>query len=97
MDSGCLFVMTWGQDCKLWHDGADWALLEMFDFGDIPDDRDALTTWHTDETLDEVFWFAGHCASHPTVDLEQTIILHVSRLERGAELTAQYDAAQESD
>ena len=96
MNSGCLYVMAWGQDCELWHDAADWALLEMFDFGDIPDDRSAMTTWHSDETLDEVFWFAGHCASHPTVALEETIILHVSDSKRNAELVAQYDVAQRS-
>ena len=40
VDSGCLYMMAWGEDCSSWDDSVDWANLETFDFGDIPDDED---------------------------------------------------------
>jgi len=43
---GCLYMMAWGDGCSRWHDSVDWASLEEFDFGEIPDDRFVMTTWH---------------------------------------------------
>jgi len=62
VDSGCLYMMAWGEDCRSWDDSADWANLEAFDFDDIPDDEFVMTTWHDDETLEEVFQFAKDLA-----------------------------------
>jgi hypothetical protein len=75
---GCLYAMTWGQDCEVWHDSIDWAYLDAWNFTDAPEDRSILTTWHAAEPLAEVFWFAGHCAFHPTVELDHTLIVHIS-------------------
>jgi hypothetical protein len=78
IDSGCLYVVAWGVECEQWHDTVDWTLLEAFNYGDVPDDRFVMTTWHADEPLSEAFWFAGQCASHPDIDIEDTMILHIS-------------------
>lgn len=75
---GSLYVVAWGVDCEKWHDSVDWAVLELFEFGDIPDDRFVMTTWHSNEPISEAFWYAGHCAAHPDVDLTDTIIVHVA-------------------
>jgi hypothetical protein len=75
---GSLYVVAWGVDCEKWHDSVDWAVLDVFEFGDIPDERFVMTTWHSDEPISEAFWYAGHCAIHPDVDLSETIILHVT-------------------
>ena len=66
LKSGCLYVVAWGVECEVWHDTVDETNLEMFDFGDIPDDRFVMTTWHTDEPLSEALWFGGQCAFIPT-------------------------------
>lgn len=95
VDSGCLYLVAWGVDCVAWHDSVDWALLKAFDFGEIPDDRFIMTTWHDDEPRSEAFWFAGHCASHPTVALCQTILVHVSQESEGPALLQGYRDAQE--
>ena len=92
--SGCLYMMAWGRDCSTWDDSVDWANLLDFDFADIPDDRFVMTTWHDDEPLDEVFWFAGYCAFHPDVELQSTIILHVSRRDVGEAMLARFRTAQ---
>jgi hypothetical protein len=75
---GSLYVVAWGVDCEKWHDGVDWAILELFEFGDIPNDHFVMTTWHSDEPLSEALWYAGHCAIHPDVELSETILLHVT-------------------
>ena len=94
VEGGCLYMVAWGRDCSSWDDSVDWANLETFDFGEIPDDRFVMTTWHADETLAEVFWFAGHCAFHGDVDLERTLIVHIAAQARGDVLLAAYREAQ---
>jgi len=76
--SGCLYMMAWGIDCSAWDDSVDLANLKSFEFGDIPDDKFVMTTWHDKETLSEVFWFAKHTAIHPDVELKRTVLLHIS-------------------
>ncbi|MGO1070141.1 DUF7684 family protein [Lysobacter sp. CA199] len=91
--SGCLYMMAWGQDCSSWDDAVDWASLRAFDFGDVPDDRDVFTTWHTDEPLSEVFWFAKNSAAHPTVALEHDVLVHIAANASEQVLLNDYDKA----
>jgi len=58
VDSGCLYTMAWGLDCSLWDDSVDYATIEKFGEGGIPDDQFVMTTWHTGDTLEEVVRFA---------------------------------------
>lgn len=58
VDSGCRYTMAWGLDCGAWDDSVDWAVLEKFNFGEIPSDQFVMTTWHKNDTLEEVFRFA---------------------------------------
>jgi hypothetical protein len=91
--SGCRYALAWGQECEIWHDSVDRANLTRFDFAEIPDDEFVMTTWHDDEPLSEAFWFSQFCTSHPTFDLDRTIIVHISTTAREAELLSEYDAA----
>ncbi|WP_448658916.1 DUF7684 family protein [Sphingomonas sp. CJ99] len=75
---GSLYVIAWGIDCEKWHDSVDWAVLEAFSFGEIPDDRFVMTTWHSGEPMSEALWFAENCAHHPDVELSHTILLHIA-------------------
>ena len=50
--------MAWGLECSEWDDSVDWAVLEKFDFGKIPDGHFVMTTWHENETLEEALCFA---------------------------------------
>ncbi|WP_443094132.1 DUF7684 family protein [Pseudoduganella umbonata] len=43
--------------------------------------RDAafvVTTWHDDEQLPEVFWFARHVVEHPRLALDRVLIVHIA-------------------
>lgn len=93
VNSGCLYMMAWGPDCSSWDDSVDAANLEKFDYKEIPKDQFVMTTWHSDESLKEVFWFSKHCATHPSVDLQRTVLLHISNQDRGQEFLNQYAEA----
>lgn len=87
---GILYVMAWGVDCSTWDDAVDWALLAAFDYENVPAERFAMTTWHEDEPLEEVFRFARHVASHPVVELDGVVLLHIARHENREGLLAAY-------
>ena len=94
LGSGCLYVVAWGVECEVWHDTVDETNLETFDFGDIPDDKFVMTTWHTDEPLSEALWFAGQCASHPDVQLDETLIIHIATEARESGMLETYSESQ---
>jgi hypothetical protein len=93
VESGCLYCCVWGEACEAWHDEVDHANICAFDGGTIPDDQFVMTTWHDKEPLSDALWFVGTAAEHPTVDLAQTVILHVARHERKMNLIEQYRVA----
>ncbi|HWW11539.1 MAG TPA: hypothetical protein VN018_03410 [Brevundimonas sp.] len=95
--SGCLYMMAWGQQAVEWHDSVDWALLTIHDFNEVPDDEHVMTTWHDDESLAEVFRFAGHAAWHATVSLDEIWIIDISENERKRLMLEDYAAARDSE
>jgi hypothetical protein len=80
VQTGCLFMMAWGIKCSTWDDSVDWALLDEFNFKEIPEESNIMTSWHEDESLEEVFSFAKKCVhdnGSPDVVLKDTLILHI--------------------
>ena len=93
VQSGCLYMMAWGNGCSSWDDSVDMANLQQFEFNDIPEDRFVMTTWHTDEPLKEVFWYCKNNAFHPTVEIVRTVLLHIASSPRKSELLRAYAEA----
>jgi hypothetical protein len=95
VDSDCLYMMAWGQECSLWDDSVDLANIAAFNFGEIPERHFVMTTWHEHEPLEEVFWFAKNLAftAGSRVEIADTVILHVSRVDREEEYATLYAAA----
>ena len=93
VDSGCLYMMAWGNDCESWDDSVDLANLGTFDFGEIPDEESVMTTWHESDSLEEVFRFAKASAHHPTVKLNNVLILYVGADDKHARLDALFQKA----
>jgi hypothetical protein len=91
--SGCLYMMAWGVACSSWDDSVDWANIDKYGDDPIPEDGFVLTTWHAGEPLEEVFWFSKNCATHPTVDLDRTLILDISTGSRSKQLLQAYAVA----
>lgn len=93
VDGGCLFAMAWGLQGTDWDTAIDEANLEKHEFGEIPENRFVMTSWHDDESLGEVFWFCKNLAHHPSVDLRATLILHISPVPDEPAYRQSYDAA----
>jgi hypothetical protein len=93
---GCLYMLAWGKDCATWDDSVDYANIEAFDSGDIPADQFVYTTWHENQPLDEVLWFAQFAAKHPEVELDETLIVHISEKNARNALLARALAARDS-
>ncbi|GLT18374.1 hypothetical protein GCM10007938_21520 [Vibrio zhanjiangensis] len=71
-------MMAWGNDCGSWDTSVDLANLQQFNFHEVPEESFVSTTWHEDESLKEVFWFSKNCAFHSVIELNNTIVLHLS-------------------
>jgi hypothetical protein len=85
--SRCLYMMAWGLECSGWDDSVDYANLQAFDYGAIPDDKHVMTTWHENETIQDVFNFAKHNASPMSEDVQimETVVFHIGNADREAE------------
>jgi hypothetical protein len=92
-NSTCLYAMTWGKQCEQMHDQIDLANLEAYEFKEIPEDKFMMTTWHEKEPLSEVFWYSKNCAFHPSVDLPQVLLLHISMTDRQEHFLSEYQTA----
>ena len=90
VNSGCLYMMAWGNECSSWDDSVDVSLLEKWDYNDIPEDSFIMTTWHENEPLEEVFWFSKHCAYDSNVDIKNTLLIHISKLNKEDIFLAKY-------
>lgn len=96
IESGCLFMMAWGNDCSSWDDSVDLANLARFDYGEVPDDQFVMTTWHEKEPLNKVFWFSKHCTFHPVLRIKNTLLLHIASENKEKEFLSAYADAQET-
>jgi hypothetical protein len=95
--AGCLYMLAWGHECSVWDDAVDWANIGAFDFKPIPPERFVMTTWHEDETMEEVFWFAKNCAEHPTTPLDHNLILDIASVAREAHTMDTWTATVTAD
>ncbi|MGE0829282.1 MAG: hypothetical protein AB7O04_08025 [Hyphomonadaceae bacterium] len=92
--AGCRYMMAWGKNCKAWHTSIDDANLTIFNCQEVPDDDFVITTWHDNETLEEVFWFSHSCAMHPSLELAKTYIVHVSHNDLSIEMLRAFREAK---
>lgn len=91
--SGCLQMMAWGIGCSSWDDSVDWANIEHFADGDIPEESFVLTSWHENQSLREVMHFCKHFADHPFAELRSTLLLHIAHEPREEEICSLYREA----
>lgn len=91
VQSGCVYMMAWGKDCNLWDDSVDWANIEQFQYNEIPDESFVMTTWHEDETLKDVFWFAKNVAYHGEYEFLNTLILHFSKTRKEISFKTEFE------
>ncbi len=88
--SGCIYMMAWGLNCNEWDDSVDFANIEQFNYGEIPEDELVMTTWHEDDKLKDVFWQAKNSAEHACVEFSNTLIVHISMENKEQEFLSLY-------
>lgn len=93
VNSGFLFMLAWGKNCSSWDDSVDDAILEKFEYQEIPNESFVITTWHENESLPEVFEFCKKFAMHEVKNLENTLLLHISTENKCEVLTSEYESA----
>jgi hypothetical protein len=88
---GCVYMMAWGHDCMQRDDDVDWANLERYN-SEIPEGASVMTTWHNDQTLEEVLQFAKHNAVTDMNDNEtnQCVVSHITENENGEMSRSRY-------
>lgn len=92
VESGCLYMMAWGRGCSSWDDSVDHAMLRKAGYAEISDDHFVMTTWHEDEPLHEVFFFARMCAFHPEIALPTLTIVDIRAEARETAILALHEA-----
>ncbi len=75
--SGCLYMMAIGVACSTWDDSVDIANIDAFPEREVPPESFVMTTWHEDEPIKEVFWFAKMNGHHADVEIENSLVIHV--------------------
>ena len=80
----------------MWDDAIDFANLANFDFGEIPKNDFVMTTWHENEKLQEVFWFAKNVAQHPFVELNRAVLIHIGEKSRQTELIRMWNETEQA-
>jgi hypothetical protein len=95
VDSGCRYMLAWGSDCSSWDDSVDYAVI-MKHPGETPDEEFVVTTWHNDDTLEEVFWQAQFNAqfSYDDVELTNALIVHISDIDREEWMKALFERSK---
>ena len=91
--AGCLYMMAWGKNCSSWDDSVDYSNLEEFAYGDIPEEKFVMTTWHENEPLKDVYFYSKYNATHPTVEIDNTLLVHISRYNKEKEFLIDYESA----
>jgi hypothetical protein len=68
------YLMCWGAFAEEWEDSADEVICNVFESRSTP----ILTTSHSDETLEEVCWFAKYATLTANDEPRSLLILEIS-------------------
>ena len=61
--AGCRFAVCSGIECSIWDDAIDYAAMEVFPDTEHDEGTLVMTSWHENETFDEIAHFMTHCTS----------------------------------
>jgi hypothetical protein len=89
-------MLAWGIECSTWDDSVDYAhIMTCIDEPreNLSDDDHVMTTWHEDETLDEVFTFAKSWTRIERIDLQLTLLIHITEESNEPEMLARFERA----
>jgi hypothetical protein len=79
LQAGCRYAVCGGQSCEAWHDAVDEEFVQqhMNDSNATLDAVHVMTTWHADESPDDVAFFFVLNTNFGDHDFERYLVLHV--------------------
>ncbi|MDB4906244.1 MAG: hypothetical protein JWO05_1028 [Gemmatimonadetes bacterium] len=77
IQSGCRTLACGGHDCEVWHDLADETLAFLNATQWRTAEQEVMTTWHTEETAQEVVFFVTTTAEVEEPSFGEYLILEV--------------------
>lgn len=76
IDNGLAYILTWGPECEKAHDAFDLGNIEWQ--ADNDSDFHVMSTWHSDEPLEEAIWEALFVACVTDDIWDETSIICIS-------------------
>jgi len=94
VNTGCYYMMAWGENCSSWDDSVDEVnIMKFIDLESIPNKEFVYTSWHHNEDLEEVFWFCKNCANHKQHSDMNTILIHIGSTQSKEQIINTYNKA----
>lgn len=96
VSSPCQYALTFGHDCKVWHDVIDETCVG----GGAPEDRFLMTTWHDDEPIEDVIHFLWWNTFYEDFESERLAVVIIGvdfELESAIRVCLAYHQKQEAE
>ena len=94
--SGCVHIISYGEDSEKWDKCVDFANLELSYFQDVLEEDCISTSFHQAKNLHDFFQLSKFASYHPTINPRNTLILHVGDEDREEEFRAAYTLRRSS-
>lgn len=90
LQAGCRYAVCGGQNCEEWHDAVDeeFVRLHLDDRDETLDAVHVMTTWHADETPDDVAFFFVLNTNLDDHDFNRYLVVHVGDSQTRGEVDA---------
>ena len=89
---GCRYAVCTGINASSWDDSVDVAFLESDPGFNPPDDRFVMTSWHNDETPEDVVFFFANCTAFGNFQPSQFVAVFLGAPPDPSYLAALHDA-----
>jgi len=70
-------MLAWGIDATDWDSSVDMAFIASDPDFNPPDERFIRTTWHDNQSIAEVLWFACNCTNFDAHDFHDYVMIMV--------------------
>lgn len=77
VESQARYAVCVGYECSTWDDSIDFALLEKFQYGKVPDEHFVMTSWHENESIDDILSFFILNTSFDYFNPEKYVIIQI--------------------
>lgn len=73
----CRYMLAWGRNATSWDDSVDLAIISTDPDFNPSEERHVMTTWHDNETIEDVIGFAIHNTNFDSHDFHDYLALMI--------------------